>query len=76
MDEGPPVKFEANGHKYNYDYYLVGDIYPKWCTCVKPVVNPKGKKQLDFHNAQAAARKHAERSFGILQAEFVIVTDL
>jgi hypothetical protein len=48
MDEGPPVKFEANGHKYNYDYYLVGDIYPKWCTCVKPVVNPKGKKQLYF----------------------------
>jgi hypothetical protein len=41
MDEGPPVDFEANGYKCNYGYYLANDIYPKWCTFVKPVVKPK-----------------------------------
>jgi hypothetical protein len=66
--EGPLVEFEANVHKYNYGYYLANDIYTKWCSFVKPVVNPEVKKQLDFHNAQAVAMKDVERVFGILQA--------
>ena len=40
---------------------------------MKPVKNPQGKKVLDFHNAQAAARKDVERAFEILQAQFAIV---
>jgi hypothetical protein len=40
---------------------------------LKPVVNPEGKKQVDFHNAHAAARKDVERVFGILKAQFSIV---
>jgi hypothetical protein len=60
MGEGPPVEFEAHGHKYNYGYYLPDTIYPKWCSFVKPVVKHQGKKQLDFHNVQAAARKYGE----------------
>jgi hypothetical protein len=43
---------------------------------VKPIVAPKGKKESDFHSAQAAARKYVERAFGILQAQFAIVRGL
>jgi hypothetical protein len=39
-------------------------IYPRWSTFVKPVVKPKGKKKLDFHNAHAAARKDVEGYLG------------
>jgi hypothetical protein len=67
------VEFEANSHKYNYGYYLADDIYPRWQIFVKPVHKPKGKKQTNFHAAQAAARKDVERAFGILQAQFIIV---
>ncbi|KAI4978106.1 hypothetical protein ZWY2020_014660 [Hordeum vulgare] len=71
--ELPPVQFVANGRTYNYGYYLADGIYPKWQTFVKPLKKPEGKKNLDFHNAQAAARKDVERAFGILQAQFAIV---
>ena len=43
---------------------------------MKPLKKPEGKKNLDFHNAQAAARKYVERAFGILQAQFAIVRGL
>jgi hypothetical protein len=45
LREGPQIKFETNGHKYNYGYYLTDGIYPRWQTFVRPVVKPKGKKQ-------------------------------
>jgi hypothetical protein len=68
MREGPLVEFEANGHKYNYGYFLADGIYPRWQTFVKPISHPRGKKQTQFHGAQAAARKDVERAFEILQA--------
>ena len=71
--EIPHVEFEANNHIYNLPYYLADGIYPKWSTFVKPVVAPEGKKEVEFHGAQAAARKDVERAFGILQAQFAIV---
>ena len=55
-----PVQFVANGRTYNYGYYLADGIYPKWQTFVKPLKKPEGKKNLDFHNAQAAARKDVD----------------
>src|SRR3954467_5319386 len=71
--ETPLVEFVANDHTYNYDYFLADDIYPRWQTFLKPMKAPQGKKNLDFHNAQATARKDVERAFGILQAQFSIV---
>jgi hypothetical protein len=73
LREGPLVKFEANGNKYNYGYFLTDGIYPRWQIFVKPVIQPQGKKQTQFHNAQAAARKDVERAFGILQVQFAFV---
>jgi hypothetical protein len=51
LREAPVVVFEANSHKYNYDYFLADGIYPRWQIFVKPVIQPKGKKQTQFHNA-------------------------
>jgi hypothetical protein len=51
LREGPLAEFEANGHKYNYGYFLADDIYLRWLTFVKPVIQPKGKKPTQFHNA-------------------------
>jgi hypothetical protein len=66
LREGPLVEFEANNHKYNYDYFLADGIYPRWKIFVKPVIQPKGKKQIQFHNTKAAARKDVEIAFRIL----------
>jgi hypothetical protein len=73
LREGPLVEFEANSHKYNYGYFLTDGIYPRWQIFVKPVIQSKDKKQTQFHNAQAAARKDVERAFEILRAQFAIV---
>lgn len=40
---------------------------------MKPISNPQGNKRIHFTKAQAAARKHVERAFGILQSQFAIV---
>jgi hypothetical protein len=74
--ECPPVQVEANGHTYNYGYYLADGIYLRWQTFVKPVKYPTGKKKLQFHNAQAGARKDVERAFGTLQTQFAIIRGL
>jgi hypothetical protein len=67
------MEFQANNHTYKIDYYLADGIYPRWATFVMLIVAPTGKKQVQFHNAQVAARKDVERAFGILQAQFAIV---
>jgi hypothetical protein len=76
LSDTPPVQFQVNGRTYNFGYFLADDIYPKWQTFVKPVVKPSGKKQVQFHNTQAAARKDIERAFEILKSQFSIVRGL
>ena len=71
--EAPPIEYQLNGKTYTMGYYLADGIYPKWATFVKPLVVPEGKKEVDFHQAQGAARKDVERASGILQAQFAIV---
>jgi hypothetical protein len=41
---------------------------------LKPVVNPQGKKQLDFPNEQSPVRENVEKALGIFQAQFPIVS--
>jgi hypothetical protein len=65
MSEGPPVELETNGHKYNYGNFIPDDIYPKVHIC-EVSCETKGKKQVDFYNAQVASRKGMETTFGIL----------
>jgi hypothetical protein len=43
---------------------------------MKPLVKTQGQKELDFHNAHAVARKDVERAFGILQAQYVIMSGM
>jgi hypothetical protein len=66
--ESIPIEFKSNGHTYNMGYYLAGGIYLMWAKFVTPLREPKVKKLLLFHNAQAAAKKDLEIAFGILQA--------
>jgi hypothetical protein len=73
LHKDPVVEFEANSHKYNYAYFLGDGIYLRWQIFVKPVIQPKDRKQTQFYNTQVAARKDMERAFGILYVQFAIV---
>jgi hypothetical protein len=76
MGDSPPVEFEANGRTYNMGYYLCRQHLSKVDTFVKLVQYLKGKKELDFHNAQVVSRKDMGRAFGTLQSQFAIVRGL
>jgi hypothetical protein len=54
-------------------YYLADGIYPTWATFVKSFRNPQGNKKVHFTQAQEAARKDVERTFGVLQSQFAMV---
>lgn len=73
--ELPPVQFVANGRTYNYGCCLADGIYPKWQTFVKPLKKQKGKKNLDFHNAQQAARKMWRELLGFCKPNFLLWED-
>jgi hypothetical protein len=69
----PPVEYFVNGNKYTMGYYLADGIYPTWATFVKSFRNPQGNKKVHFTQAQEAARKDVERTFGVLQSQFAMV---
>jgi hypothetical protein len=54
-------------------YYLVDGIYPPWATFVSTISNLVGQKKSHFTERQEATKKDVERTFGVLQARFVVV---
>ncbi|KAM0987491.1 hypothetical protein ACFX2A_011773 [Malus domestica] len=55
-------------------YYLANDIYPKWATLVQTIPNPMNDAEKLFTLHQDAYRKDVERAFGILQAQWKIIS--
>ncbi|XP_028110963.1 uncharacterized protein LOC114309433 [Camellia sinensis] len=70
----PTANYTINNHAYTIGYYLADDIYPRWATIVKTISQPQGAKRQLFARMQEACRKDAERAFGVLQAQFNIVS--
>jgi hypothetical protein len=69
------VEFKLQGHQYKYPYYLADGIYYEWST----LIQSKGLAKQDdptkyFTKRQESFRKDIERTFGILQGQFQIIT--
>nr|XP_043622736.1 uncharacterized protein LOC122594319 [Erigeron canadensis] len=63
----PLVPFTVNGTEYQYPYFLVDGIYPRYAMFVKTISHPTGEKRIRYAKAQEAARKDVERAFGIIK---------
>ncbi|KAM5573625.1 hypothetical protein ABKV19_013256 [Rosa sericea] len=72
-DEAPELNYYVNGTPYEFGYYLVDGIYPKWVTLVQSIKHPENDAEVYFSTKQEAYRKDVERAFGILQARFAII---
>ncbi|XP_070675817.1 uncharacterized protein [Malus domestica] len=68
------VTYWVNGHRYEWLYYLVDGIYPRWTTFVKTVPRPHSEKEKHFAQCQEGCRNDVEHCFGILQAQWAIVS--
>nr|XP_043621446.1 uncharacterized protein LOC122593145 [Erigeron canadensis] len=56
----PLVPFTVNGTEYQYPYFLVDGIYPRYAMFVKTISHPTGEKRIRYAKAQEAARKDVE----------------
>nr|XP_043625920.1 uncharacterized protein LOC122597386 [Erigeron canadensis] len=56
----PLVPFTVNGTEYQYPYFLVDGIYPRYAMFVKTISHPTGEKRIQYAKAQEAARKDVE----------------
>ncbi|XP_070665184.1 uncharacterized protein [Malus domestica] len=78
LTEGKPPQLDyyINDRKYNMGYYLANGIYPKWATLVQAIPNPMNdvEKLFTLHH-QKAYGKDVERAFGILQAQWKIISE-
>jgi hypothetical protein len=66
-------RYDINGTKRDYMYFLVDGIYPSWSIFVKPIHDPENDKESLFTKKQEAARKDIERAFGVLVQRFHIL---
>ncbi|XP_028097255.1 uncharacterized protein LOC114297094 [Camellia sinensis] len=73
-ERAPATNYTINNHAYTMGYYLADGIYPHWATIVKTISQPQGAKRQLFARMQEACRKDVERAFGVLQAQFNIVS--
>jgi len=72
--EAPKLDYTINGHRYHQGYFLADGIYPDWAVFVKTLSQPRGLNQKHFVKMQEGRRKDVERAFGVLQAQFAIVS--
>ncbi|XP_042432916.1 uncharacterized protein LOC122019525 [Zingiber officinale] len=72
----PEVNFTINNTQYTKGYYLTDEIYPEWATFVKSFPCPQDPKRKIFKERQEAARKDAERAFGVLQSRWAMIKGL
>ncbi|XP_068314983.1 uncharacterized protein [Pyrus communis] len=73
--KAPQLDYYINDHYYNVGYYLANGIYPKWATLVQAIPNPANDVKKLFTLHQEAYRKDVERPFGILQAQWKIISE-
>ncbi|XP_074351673.1 uncharacterized protein LOC141690807 [Apium graveolens] len=69
----PTVVFHVNGKRYNNDYYLADEIYPRYSTFVKTTSNLATQSRKLFSKKHESYRKDEERCFGILQYRWAIL---
>ncbi|CAL2269963.1 unnamed protein product [Prunus armeniaca] len=65
--------YEINNNIYSGRYYLADEIYPRWTTLVKTILQPQSEKEKYFATYQEGYRKDMKMCFGILQARWAII---
>ncbi|XP_068328178.1 protein ANTAGONIST OF LIKE HETEROCHROMATIN PROTEIN 1-like [Pyrus communis] len=73
--KAPQLDYYINNRQYNMGYYLAYGICPKWATLVQAIPNPRNDVEKLFTLHQDAYKKDVERAFGILQAQWKIISE-
>ncbi|XP_021804202.1 uncharacterized protein LOC110748540 [Prunus avium] len=69
----PQITYQINNTVYSSGYYLANEIYLRWTTFVRTILNPQLEKEKSFTAHQEGYKKDVERCFGILQACWAII---
>lgn len=71
--EARDMNFQVNGSDYDRYYLLADGIHPEWACFIQSNHELQDDKRAYFADRQEAMQKDVERSFGVLQARFVIL---